>query len=222
VLISENWIVYAFRNARTQRTELGVLSLHEGMIDKSGIGLLTSPEQDLSFSSLTGPSPIVLTKTYGSPGPVSALGVTVTRSGISSKHILIATGKGGQVTAVDRRALDPRRPSGDPKLSEKMEGLTKYAPLLPLTPARTPSHEWEVSSATAVHSSAANVESQSLILAYGGPDVFFARLSPSRGFDLLPDDFNRPLLSAVVFMLVAVVATLKRMSGKKFVGIGWR
>ncbi len=123
VVISENWIVYAFPNARTRRTELGVMTLHEGMIDKLGISAFSTPEQQESFSSLTSAKPIVLTKTYALAVPVSAVGVTNTKNGISSKNILLGTGAGGQIVRIDRRLLDPRRPSGEPKESEKKEGL---------------------------------------------------------------------------------------------------
>ena len=123
VVISENWVVYAFTNAKSRRTEIGILTLHEGMIDKQGITAFSTPEQQLSFSSLTGQSPIVLYKTFGLNYPVSAIGVTKTKGGISSKNILMATGMGGKIVKIDRRLLDPRRPYGEPKKSEKMEGL---------------------------------------------------------------------------------------------------
>ena len=123
VVISENWIVYAFPNARSRRTELGVITLHEGMIDKQGISAFSTPEQQETFSSLTSPKPVALTKTYALSLPVSAIGVTNTKNGISSKNILLATGAAGNVVKIDRRLLDPRRPSGEPKDSEKKEGL---------------------------------------------------------------------------------------------------
>jgi hypothetical protein len=123
VLITENWVVYAFTNAKSRRTEIGVLTLHEGMIDKQGITAFSTPEQQLSFSSLTGQNPIVLYKTFGVNYPVSAIGVTKTKGGISSKNILMATGMGGKIVKIDRRLLDPRRPYGEQKKSEKMEGL---------------------------------------------------------------------------------------------------
>ena len=123
VVISENWIVYAFPNAKTRRTEIGVLTLHEGMIDKHGITAFSSPDQQMSFSSMTSPKPIVLTKTYAIAKPVSAIGVTNTRGGISSKSFFLATGEAGQIVRLDRRLLDPRRPFGEPKMSEKKEGL---------------------------------------------------------------------------------------------------
>jgi hypothetical protein len=123
VVVSENWIVYAFPNYRSRRTEIGVLTMHEGMIDKNGLTAFKGPEQEETFSSITSPKPIVLSKTFGFSKPVSAIGVTQTKGGISAKNILFATGISGQVVRVDRRMLDPRRPVGEPKKSEKEEGL---------------------------------------------------------------------------------------------------
>ena len=127
VTISENWIIYTFFNMETKRTDVGVMTLHEGMIDKYGITAFnTQVEQELEFSSFSSEKPIVLNKVYtlGQPKAVTALGVTQTVRGITSKHILFALGS-HQILSVDRRWLDPRRPSGDPKKSEKVEGLQK-------------------------------------------------------------------------------------------------
>jgi len=220
VVISENWIVYSFFNQRTRRTDVGVLTLHEGMIDKNGITAFTAPDQELSFSSLESAKPIVLSKTYGLAKAITAIGVTTTKAGISSKQFLFATAN-DQVISIDRRLLDPRRPTGELKDSEKMEGLMKYSPLLPIMPLRTPSHVYEVSSVESITSASANVESQSLVIAYGGADVFFTRLAPSKGFDLLPDDFNRGLLSIVVLGLIVGLKVLGSMNKKKMVKMGW-
>lgn len=123
VVISENWIVYAFSNQKSRRTEIGVLTLHEGMIDKHGITAFSTPEQQLTFSSFASQKPIVLAKTYAVNYPVSAIGVTNTKAGISSKNVLLATGVDGKIVNIDRRLLDPRRPFGEPKTNEKKEGL---------------------------------------------------------------------------------------------------
>ena len=123
VVVSENWIIYAFPNYRSRRTEIGVLTMHEGMIDKNGLTAFKGPEQEKTFSSVTSPKPIVLSKTFGFSKPVSAIGVSQTKGGIAAKNVLFATGIAGQVIRVDRRMLDPRRPVGEPKKSEKEEGL---------------------------------------------------------------------------------------------------
>ena len=124
VVISENWVVYTYFNHRTRRTDVGVLTLHEGMIDKNGLTAFNSPEQELTFSSLESAKPVVLSKTFGMAKTVTALGVTTTKAGISSKQFMFATGN-DQVVSMDRRMLDPRRPNGELKPSEKMEGLMK-------------------------------------------------------------------------------------------------
>ena len=219
-VISENWVVYSFFNQRTRRTDVGVLTLHEGMIDKKGITMFRSPDQEQTFSSLESSKPIVLSKVYSMPKPVTSIGVTTTKAGISSKQFLFATGS-DQVVSLDRRMLDPRRPNGELKESEKMEGLMRYSPLLPIIPLRTPSHVYEVSSVKGITSSAANVESQSLVIAHGGADIFFARLAPSKGFDLLPDDFNRLLLSIVLVGLIVLLHVIQRMNKKKMVVSNW-
>ena len=220
VVISENWIVYSFFNQRTRRTDVGVLTLHEGMIDKNGITAFSAPEQELSFSSLESAKPIILSKTYGLAKTVTALGVTATKAGISSKQFLFATSN-DQVISIDRRILDPRRPNGELKESEKMEGLMRYSPLLPIMPMKTPSHVYEVSSVESIASTSVNVESQSLVIAYGGPDIFFTRLAPSKGFDLLPDDFNRGLLTIVVVGLIVVLNVLQRRNKQKGASLIW-
>jgi hypothetical protein len=70
-------------------------------------------------------------------------------------------------------------------------------------------------------SATTDLESQSLILAFGGPDIFFSRVAPSKGFDLLPEDFNRILLSIVVVGILVVLVVVKSVSGKKTVQLGW-
>ena len=220
VIMSENWVVYSFFNQRTRRTDVGVLTLHEGLIDKNGITAFSAPEQELSFSSLESAKPIVLSKTFGLAKTVTALGVTTTKAGISSKQFLFATSN-DQVVSIDRRMLDPRRPNGELKESEKMEGLIRYTPLLPIMPMNTPTHVYEVSSVESISSASANVESQSLGIAYGGPDVFFTRLAPSKSFDLLPDDFNRGLLSVVLVGLIVLLIVLQRMNKQRLIRLVW-
>lgn len=123
-IISENWIIYTFVNEKTRRTEVGVLTLHEGMIDSKGLNLFSSPEQTEEFSSFDTrvSKPVVLSKTYTFPKAITALGVTTTRGGISSRNILVASDD-GKISSIDRFMLETRRPLGDLKDAEKKEGL---------------------------------------------------------------------------------------------------
>jgi len=222
-LIVENWILYTFLNKKSRRMELGVLTLYEGMIDKTGLTAFTRPEQSLSFSSLErreSAKPVVLSKTYAVVRPVTALGVTSTRAGISTRQILIAT-IDDRITAVSRNLLEPRRPTGKVKEHEKQEGLFQYTPLVPLITMTSPSYNLTVTNVKHIISATTGLESQSLILAFGGPDIFFSRLSPSRGFDLLPESFNKILLMIVVVGLALVLFIVNKMSKKKVVKQGW-
>lgn len=98
--------------------------------------------------------------------------------------------------------------------------FNRYSPLVPLVSLLSPSYN-ETVQAEAIISTSASLESQSLVLAYGGADIFFTRLAPSKGFDLLPENFNRILLSIVVLGLVVALAVVKSMAGKKMVKLAW-
>lgn len=83
------------------------------------------------------------------------------------------------------------------------------------------SYHQAIESVTGIISAPTDLESQSLVLAYGGPDLFFTRTSPSRGFDLLPDSFSRSLLSVVVAGLLILYLVTERMAKKKIKQHGW-
>ena len=222
-LISENWVIYSFVNAKSRRTELGVLTLHEGMIDSKGISLFSSPEQTTSFSSLDAreSKPVVLSKTYTYPKRITALGVTATRGGISSRNILIATDD-GKIASIGRMMLETRRPMGEVKEVEKKEGLFAYSELIPQVPLTVLSYNQTIESVSSIVSVPTSLESQSLVMAFGGPDLFFTRTSPSRGFDLLPDSFSRVLVSIVSVGLVIVLFVVQRMGSQKILKQAWQ
>ena len=93
--------------------------------------------------------------------------------------------------------------------------------MIPLVSLWTASHTETVHGVTHIVSTSAAVESQSLILAHGGPDIFFTRLAPSREFDMLPESFNRGALSVVVLGLIVVVRVVKNMGANNQVKLGW-
>jgi ER membrane protein complex subunit 1, C-terminal len=221
-IISENWIFYSFANEKSRRGELGVLSLYEGMVDSSGLTAFATPDLTTSFSSLDAreSKPVVLAKTFSLARPVTALGMTLTRSGISSRRLVLAS-VDGRVYTLDRKSLEPRRPVGPLKDSEKKEGLMQYSEFIPSVSYLVLSYNRTVEGATHILAAPTDLESQALVLAYGGPDLFFARTSPSRGFDLLPDSFNRVMLSLVVLALIVVTGVLRQRVGKTVQKHGW-
>eukprot|EP00957_Ditylum_brightwellii_P158828 12089151-Ditylum_brightwellii.AAC.1 len=93
----------------------------------------------------------------------------------------------------------------------------KNSPILPIVLFCTPLYTQSVESVCSIASTAAYIELQSLILAYGGPDIFFTKLAPSNGFDLLPDNFNQSLLALAVIGLLIGMNTIKKIGNKKMV-----
>jgi len=83
------------------------------------------------------------------------------------------------------------------------------------------SYDLSVEGIETITSIPAHVESNTLVLAHGGPDIFFTRLSPSKGFDLLPDDFNKGVLGVVVLALLCVLIFIQKMNKKKTMIISW-
>lgn len=66
----------------------------------------------------------------------------------------------------------------------------------------------------------ANLESTSLMLAYG-LDLFFARIQPNKAFDSLQDDFPYAFLVFITVMLTAAVFAFKRIDDKSNIQRRW-
>eukprot|EP00903_Cladosiphon_okamuranus_P020118 g18474.t1 len=190
--VSESWVVYSYWSAISHRTEMSTLSLYEGMIDKYGLSPFNRPEWKEEFSSFESRVPIVLQKTFIFPLPVTALGITLTQYGITSKNILVGTAV-GQVVSLDRRFLDPRRPQEEPTKAEKEEKLLQYQPYLPVVPTQVLSYYKVIERVNRVLTEPTGLESTSLVLALG-LDLFGARVAPSKTYDMLDPNFNYALL----------------------------
>ena len=97
----------------------------------------------------------------------------------------------------------------------------RYRELIPEVSLLALSYNHTVESPRAIISTHTSLESQSLVMAFGGPDIFFTRTSPSRGFDLLPDTFSRILVFIVTVGLIIVLFVVKNMGSKKALKQGW-
>jgi hypothetical protein len=92
--------------------------------------------------------------------------VTKTRYGMTTTHFLLSTSQDG-VLMLDKRLIDPRRPTKEPTEPEKAEGLMQYSQVLPLR------HTWFISYNTTIHglrlvsSAPSTFESTTLISAVG-------------------------------------------------------
>jgi len=222
VVVSENWVIYTYVNAKTRRTEIGVLTLHEGMIDPKGLTFFARPERSTSFSSFDAreSKPVVLSKVYAFPKAVTALGVTSTRQGISRQNILLASSDGA-LSTINKMILETRRPVGEAKTDEKKEGLLPYQELIPESPLFSLTYNQTNEPFTSLVSTTTSLESQSLVFGFGGPDIFFTRTSPTKGFDLLPETFNKFLVGATTVGIVVALLVVQRMGKKKTLKQGW-
>ncbi|KAJ1453827.1 hypothetical protein M885DRAFT_258282 [Pelagophyceae sp. CCMP2097] len=136
--------------ARPRKRPSGSISLHEGMIERHGLSPLKVPEQEAAFSSWSAPLPVALQRSFALGKPIVSLSATVTARAVASKHVLVGIAP-GQVAALDRRLLDPRRPSLDDasdraqrqavqrELDEGLQPRTSLCSPAPLLRLRAPS-----------------------------------------------------------------------------------
>ena len=97
----------------------------------------------------------------------------------------------------------------------------RYQALIHIPPPLTSSYTNTVTGAKSIISTAANLESQTLLFAYGGSDLFFTRFAPSKSFDSLPESFNKFVLVMVLLGMFFFLNKLDSMSKKKLVQLGW-
>lgn len=158
------------------------------------------------------PLPYVEELAYVVSQPLDTLSVTQTRQGISSRQLLAYLPEAHSIAGIPRQVLDPRRPVGrDSTPAEKeAEGLIKYAPSIEIDPRTIISHQRNVVGVRGILSTPANVESTSLVVAYG-VDVFGSRVAPSGVFDILGNGFNKVTLVMTVVALLSGVLFLSPM-----------
>ena len=242
---TDNAFVYSYWSTAGQRTEVSVLELlldtarirqpslgevvlaalapgavakHGNARSTAGTWTGTSGGGSSGASSLAPPALRVLGQSYTLHGRVAAMGVARTRRGLAARQVLLAT-TGGRLVALDRRFLDPRRPT-KPSAADREEGLVPYAEALPLLPGAYVTAFARVSRLACVRSAPATLESASHVLA-SGLDVFYARTAPSRTFDTLGDDFSRSFLVVTLAVLTLAAGAAARAADKDSVARQW-
>lgn len=219
--MSENWFActffgqYALRDNPAQFLkgyQVVVSDLFESELtnDRGPLG------DSANFSSVdpvdlpTGPAlPFVVSQAYILSAPVSALAVTETRQGISTRQLLAYLPEAHGIYGIPRMVLEPRRVVGrDPTPLEAEEGLMKYHPVIDVDPKLLITHERDVVGVQKIITSPAIVESTSLVFAFG-IDVFGTRVAPSFVFDILGKGFNKVTLLSTVAALMAGVSVMR-------------
>ncbi|KAJ3091235.1 hypothetical protein HK100_007225, partial [Physocladia obscura] len=183
------------------------------------------PKPDLriesnTYSSYSSFRPSILSQSYIFPNQITAIGKTVTGAGIASREILFGLST-NQLYGVNKRMLDPRRVYGTPTAEDKEEQLFPYRPVLDFNPKEVASHVIEVVGIKKVISTPSSLESTSIVAAYG-LDLFVARRSPSKTFDLLSEDFGYVSLILTLITLVIGIQIAKYYAEKKRVADQWK
>jgi ER membrane protein complex subunit 1 len=174
------------------------------------------------WSAFNDKYPRVIAQTYLFNHPISALGTTSTRHGITSRDLLIATPH--QLISLPKRILDPRRPvvpkGGKITGDKKEEGLVPYEPVIPDERKWTLSHFNELFGVTNIKSSPALLESTSLVLGMG-LDLFYTRVAPSGTFDVLSESFSRGQLVATIIALAVGLFVMRPLVRRKQLKQRW-
>ncbi|KIJ47261.1 hypothetical protein M422DRAFT_66579 [Sphaerobolus stellatus SS14] len=218
--LTENWLVYHYYdegsaakdNAKGYR--LVSVELYEG----SGIDDKTK-SADLTSYSYASSLVAIFQRSFVFPTGVTALAMTSTKFGISTKDLIVANTH-NQIQSIPRRLLDPRRPSHKPSAQEQEEWLIQYDPVIPYDPRRVVSHTYQVAGASHIVTSPALLESTSIIFVYG-LDLFLTRVAPSNTFDILSESFNKVQLVLTIIALGSGVMITRPMVRKKILKQKW-
>lgn len=200
--IVENIVLAAYFNRKEQRHELTIIELFHG--------------DDFSETKI----PSFIQQTYILPGSVESIGSTRTKFGVTTKEFIFALSS-NQVLGVPRSLLNPRRGfSRTPTSEEKAAGLLPYNPVIPFSPQNMLSHVNPINHVRYIISSHTEMESTSLVLAYG-LDMMVTQVAPAEKFDVLNEDFNLPFLLATVSAVAIGIIVSGHFASKKSLALKW-
>ncbi|KAJ4471498.1 hypothetical protein J3R30DRAFT_1087191 [Lentinula aciculospora] len=213
---TENWLVYHYYDdeyegaGQTKGYKMVTVELYEGkQVDEKTRGSELSSYSD-KIMEIT-----AYEQSFVYPHAISAIALTSTKFGITSKDVVVANAN-GKIQSFSRRMLNPRRTiSRKPTSEEQEEYLVQYDPLLPDDPRKVISHNYDVPHIRSIATSPALLESTSLVFAYG-LDLFLTRVTPSNTFDVLNESFNKvQLVLTVMGLAVAIFITRPMVKRKK-------
>ncbi|KAF9075476.1 DUF1620-domain-containing protein [Rhodocollybia butyracea] len=213
---TENWLVYHYYDdehqgpGQTKGYKMVTVELYEGkeVDDKTRSSEISSySDKMLDLTAYE--------QSFVYPHAISAIALTSTKFGITSKDIIVAN-VNGKIQSFSRRLVNPRRPVGrKPNSEETEEFLVQYDPLLPDDSRKVFSHNYDVAHARFITTSPALLESTSLVFVYG-LDLFLSRVAPSNTFDVLNESFNKvQLVLTVIGLLGAIFVTRPMVTRKK-------
>ncbi|KAI1711888.1 PQQ-like domain-containing protein [Ditylenchus destructor] len=200
LVLCENWLVYTYWNEKARRTEMGVIELYEGREQ-------TNAQHFNSFTTLKHPLTIHAQSYVFSQG-VSAIAVSETEQGLTTRSLIIAMPFGG-LLEVSRRFVDARRRIDlTPEMRDEM--IIPYMPELPVSTEDLINYNQSLHHIQGIKTASSGLESTSLVFVYG-LDMFYTRVTPSGTFDILKDDFDYVLIALVVTVLIIASVACKKI-----------
>jgi hypothetical protein len=214
--IDDNLVFYHYTNQKTKRYEAAIIELYSNdtSIEQSLVSALVHlNSRSKDFSAYQLPKPFALRQSYVFPTGISAVGISKTKLGITSKQMLFGL-TSGQILAMNKKIMDARRPLGAATAADAEEGLAPYDPYLPFDAKSIVSYNKTIHSIDRIVSSPSNLESTAHVFVQG-LDLFYTRVSPSLAYDLLNEDFSYVLLLATVAGLMVVTLIARWYASKK-------
>ena len=226
-ILSEHWAAYNYWHEEQGRWYIGVVDTYfpqPADLDAKKL-LFSSQYGNKTISSYDSMADmIVQSERFRVKFAASCLAVTKTAHGTAAKMLLLGT-TNGQIASIDRRMLDPRRPKvlpgTKPTPEQIYERLPPYQPELAVGGPSFVTLYHRIERLRKIQTSAAILESSSLVFAYG-LDTYFIRLQPSRGFDMVPDDFPHALLVFMVVGLSAALYVLRKIIQRRTLKMTWQ
>jgi len=199
--LHENNLLVHYWNTKHTRYEILSIEMFQPKVQSSAAEVISEYlETSLeSYSAFTAEPPVVFAQVYTFPTGVKALSSTVSKQGITKGNLLMLL-TNNQVYSLDLALLSPRRKdySGD----FHQESLPAYSPSIGVKGQDILTYYLQLEQLEGVVSTPTHLESTSLVCAFG-LDIFLARVTPEKSFDMLTEDFSK--LSIVLTILVLVV-----------------
>ena len=134
--------------------------------------------------------------------------------------------------------MDPRRPALNTPAHLREPGIPPYLPELPLPHESILNynqvHLFEINDQTfltifyqtvvgvrGVTASPSGLESTVLVFVHG-LDLYGTRIAPSKGFDLIKDDFEHFMIAGVLVFLVAASFGTRKLAQRKMLNQAWK
>lgn len=127
---------------------------------------------------------------------------------MTTKLLLVAT-----TDDLPMHMLDPRRPAPSTPANLREPGIPPYIPELPYPHESVLNYKEKVEAIRGVVTSPSGLES-TVMMIYG-LDVYSTRLVHSKGFDLIKDDFDYLVISAVIIGLIFASFVIRRLAQLK-------